>query len=134
MSCNKIGALLLAIVLLLPGVLWALEPEHVLVLANRNAKDSIGLARYYMEKRGVPDDQLLMLWLTDRETCTREDYEKKVLAPVVRYLKKHQGKNIRCLVTVYGVPLRVMAPELTRAEREELEGLKKRQAEAHDCA
>ena len=127
-----LGSLLLALLLVVPGNILALEPGQVLVLANRNAKDSIGLARYYMDKRGVPDDQLLILWLTDRETCTREDYEKKVLAPVVRYLEKHEYKNIRCLVTVYGVPLRVQAPVLTRAEREELEELKKKQAEARE--
>lgn len=123
-----LGCLMLAVVLVLPGVLWALEPEQVLVLANRNAARSMGLAKYYMERRRIPEDQLLPLWVTDKETCTREDYEKKVLAPVVEYLEKHTEKDIRCLVTMFGLPLRVSPPVLTKEEQEVVEGLEARRA------
>ncbi len=69
----------LVVVLLLtaPGSSWALKPEQVLVLANRNAARSMGLAKYYMERRGIPEDQLLALWVTDEETCSRKDYGGK---------------------------------------------------------
>jgi hypothetical protein len=52
----------------------ALEPQQILVLANRNAAGSVGLARYYMKKRGIPEKNLLALWVTDKESFERDDY------------------------------------------------------------
>ncbi len=40
---------------------YAIEPDEVLVLANRNAAKSNGLAAYYMEKRNIPEKNLLIL-------------------------------------------------------------------------
>ena len=56
----------------------ALEPDEILVIANRNAARSVGLAKYYMKKRKIPEENLIKLWVTDNETCSRVDYEKKV--------------------------------------------------------
>jgi len=109
--------LLFHFLVFIPSFSWGLEPEQVLVLANRNASRSIGLAREYMERRGIPEDQLLALWLTDKETCTREAYEKKVLGPVLTYIEKHPEKEIRCVVTLYGMPLRVLPSEMSPGER-----------------
>ena len=60
----------------------ALEPEEILVVANRNATRSVGLAKYYMKRRGIPKGNLIMLWVTDKEHCSRMDYDKKIAAPV----------------------------------------------------
>ncbi|MDY0360345.1 MAG: TIGR03790 family protein [Desulforegulaceae bacterium] len=98
---------------------FALAPEEVMVLANRNASKSKGIAKYYMEKRNIPEKNLLLLWITDKETCSREDYEKKVIVPVRRFLGKN--KKIRCIVTIYGLPIRIAAPELTEDELFEIE-------------
>lgn len=98
---------------------FALLPEEVLVLANKNAAKSEGIAKYYMEKRNIPQKNLLTLWITDRETCTRKDYETKVIPPIRRFLEKN--KNIRCIVSVYGLPLKISPPELKKEEQEQLE-------------
>ena len=45
----------------------ALVPHEILVIANRNSTRSVGLAEYYMKKRNIPKDNLLKLWLTDKE-------------------------------------------------------------------
>lgn len=103
--------ILLAVLLVRPGPAMALDPDEVLVLANKNASESIGLARFYMEQRRIPKENLLILWITDRETCTREGYLKKVVKPVQRYLDKEHGKKIRCIVTMYGIPLKIAPPE-----------------------
>ncbi|MGD8388298.1 MAG: TIGR03790 family protein [Desulfobacteraceae bacterium] len=124
-GCKTFFFVLFTVLLVSTGHTWALVPEQVLVLANRNAARSVGLARYYMEKRGIPPDHLVTLWLTDTESCSREAYEKKVLAPVVRYLEENSAKPIRCLVTVYGVPLRVHPPEMTSEEKSRYRGLKR---------
>ena len=115
-------------VCLLPIPCMALEPDEILVVANRNAARSVGLAKYYMKKRGIPEDNLVQLWVTDKEWCSREDYEKKVVPRVRRYLKeKDPMRKIRCLVTVYGVPLKVAPQKMTSEEEKELVRLKKRQ-------
>ncbi len=119
--------LILAGLLVVSGPLWGMEPDQILVLANRNASRSIGLAREYMEKRAIPDDQFLALWVTDKETCTREDYEKKVLGPVLAYLKKHPEKDIRCLVTLYGMPLQILPPKMTAMEQARYDSLEREQ-------
>ena len=101
----------------------ALEPHEVLVVGNRNAARSVGLAKYYMKKREIPEDNLVLLWVTDKETCSREDYVEKVLPPIRRFLQTDAGKNIRCIVTLFGVPLKVSPPEYDEQERKELKQL-----------
>jgi uncharacterized protein (TIGR03790 family) len=92
----------------------ALEPDEVLVVANTNAAKSKGLARYYMKKRQIPDKNLVLLFMTDKETCSREEYEKKAVPPIRRFLDKNTG--IRAIVTVFGVPLRISGPEINQVE------------------
>jgi uncharacterized protein (TIGR03790 family) len=110
-----------------PG--FALEPEQILVLANKNAKGSVGLARYYMEKRAIPEKNLLQLWVTNKEWCSREEYDRNVVPRVREYLRKKDPLgNIRCLVTTYGIPLKISPPEMTKEERRRVEELKKKQS------
>jgi len=107
---------------------WALEPNEILVLANRNAAKSVGLAKYYMERRGIPEKNLLPLRITDKEWCEREDYEKRVAAPVREHLKeKDLKREIRCILVLYGFPLKVAPPGMTENEKEEVASLQKRQ-------
>jgi uncharacterized protein (TIGR03790 family) len=107
---------------------WGLEPDEVLVLANKKAARSVGLAKYYMKRRGIPKQNLLQLWVTDKEQCSREDYEKKIVPRVLRYLKESDPeRRIRCLLTMYGLPLKIAPPALTQMEKKEIEKLLKRQ-------
>ena len=101
-------------------VFAALEPSEVLVIANRNASDSVKLAKYYMTKRGIPSSNLIKLRLTDKESCSREDYDRQVVLPIVRWLKKHKEKNgeiIRCLAMMYGMPLKVLPTPMSQEEK-----------------
>lgn len=96
-----------------------LQPREVLVLANKKAGRSVGLARYYMHKRGIPEDNLLVLWVPERDWCTRKEYEKSILGPVQRRVAK-KGKQIRCLVLFYGLPLKVLGPPAKVQEKRTL--------------
>ncbi|MCP4118440.1 MAG: TIGR03790 family protein [Desulfobacteraceae bacterium] len=107
-----------AFFLVTPSVARALDPDELLVIANKNASSSLGLARYYMEQRKIPKDNLLTVWITDKEVCTREAYLKKVAVPVRRYLESDKGRKIRCLLTMYGMPLKISSP----GSREEKKG------------
>jgi len=105
----------LLILLALANQAWALAPKEVLVIANKNAAKSQGLATYYMDKRGIPPENLVVLWITDKETCSRQDYEKKVIPPVRRFLDTHP--KIRALVTLYGVPLKIQDSSTKKGDR-----------------
>ncbi len=101
----------------------ALDPEEVLVVANLNAAKSKGLALYYMKKRQIPKENLVLLFMTDKETCTREGYLKKAVPPIKRFVD--QNNQIRAIVTVFGVPLRISSPGQTKTEKKRLFELEK---------
>lgn len=109
------------------GLSWALAPDQVVVVANKMAWHSVDLAKYYMKVRNIPSDNLIQLKATSDEICSREDYDKGIASPVRAFLEKNDpaGHRFHCLVTMYGVPLRVLAPKLTSKEQEELLGLQK---------
>ncbi len=116
-SCRPCCLLVFVFACLFPVKALALKPGEILVVANRNASRSVFLADYYMKKRNIPKENLLKIWVTDGETCSREDYEKKIVRPVRKYLESESGKRIRCIVTMYGVPLRVSPPPETNRKK-----------------
>ncbi len=86
-----------------------LRPEQLLVVVNRTVPEGTSIARYYMKKRHVSVQNIINIDCTREEDVSREEYEKKIAAPVRSFLSKNDPQGIRflCLVTVYGVPLRV---------------------------
>lgn len=99
----------------------ALSAEEVLVIANRNAAKSQGLAAWYMEKRQIPKENLLLVFVTDKETCSRDAYLQKIVPAVRRALEKNQ--KINAIVTMYGIPLKISSPEMTKGEQARIDGL-----------
>lgn len=97
---------------------WALEPAEVLVIANSNAAKSRGLATYYMEQRKIPLQNLVMIWITDKETCTRFEYEAKAIPPIRRFLRANP--QIRAMVTLLGVPLKIRGPKNLPEETQQM--------------
>ena len=93
----------------------ALSPDEVLVIANRNAAKSLGLAAWYMEQRQIPKENLLLVFIADKETCSRDAYLKKIVPPVRRALEKN--RKINAIVTMYGLPLRISSPGMTKEEQ-----------------
>jgi uncharacterized protein (TIGR03790 family) len=109
------------------GLGWALTPEQVVVVANNKDRHSVDLAKYYMKKRNIPSTNLIEIKAPTEEQCSREDYEKYIVSPIKAFLEKNdpEGDKFRCLVTMYGIPLRVQAPQLTPDERKQLVDLQK---------
>lgn len=103
---------------------FALQPDEILLITNRNNSDSLRLAKYYRNHRQIPDANLLQVSMTDKEDCSRLEYEQKLVAPLHDYLTNHPEKKIRCLLLFYGIPLRVAAPELSDSEWQKVEDLK----------
>ncbi|WP_321394945.1 TIGR03790 family protein [uncultured Desulfuromusa sp.] len=117
-------SLFVSLLFLGSGTGYALQPEEVLLIVNRNVPASLELARYYREKRGIPMANLLSVRMTDEEDCSREEYRQELLQPLRKFLARQEGTNIRCLLLFYGLPLRVAAPELTPQQWREVEDLK----------
>ncbi len=105
--------------LLLPAAAGALEPREVLVVANDSTRDSLSLAKLYMQKRAVPAQNLLVLKTANGEVCSRRQYDRDIAAPVRRYLegRKDGGAGIRCLVLMAGVPLKIGPSDENRLRR-----------------
>jgi len=123
---NKI-LLSLTILCLLANLCHALEPKEILVIANKTTPKSINIAKYYMSKRKIPAYNLVEVQVIDKETCSQIEYQAKVAMPVKRYIEKNKSKiHIRCLVLMYGIPLKIAPPEIKIDERMEVLALKKR--------
>ena len=125
-NATIVSILLFSLIEITP--IWALTPDQVVVVANKMAWHSVDLAKYYMKVRDIPSDNLIQLKATSDEICSREDYDKGVASPVKAFLEKNDpaGHRFHCLVTMYGVPLRVLAPKLTSEEQKKVLELQKR--------
>jgi uncharacterized protein (TIGR03790 family) len=89
---------------------FALEPENILVIANSNLKASVRIAQYYCTERGVPVKNILALPLGTglNDTINRDNYEKKLAEPIRKELSDRLfTAEIKCLLTTYGVPVKV---------------------------
>src|SRR5260221_11999492 len=96
----------LPVLFLFTSAACALEPKEVLVLANKNLPTSKEVAEHYCKQRNVPVENILMLDVPTTEDISRKDYLVKIVAPVREALKDRK-EQIKVLLCVYGVPLRV---------------------------
>lgn len=99
----------------------ALEPAEVVVVANRNAANSVPLARFYMQKRHIPAANLAVLRTVTNEACTRREYNLHIATPLRRFLENFPNSgHIRCLVLMSGMPLKIRASDVNRTQRLEM--------------
>ena len=87
-SVRELSALCVGFCLLLsPSVSQGRESgESVVVVYNRNMKESKEVADYYAQRRSVPADQLIGLDLPTTETMTREEYLQRLQRPLMKAL------------------------------------------------
>jgi uncharacterized protein (TIGR03790 family) len=124
---------LLTMFCFLPTLCSALEPEEILVIANKNSQTGIDVAKYYMKERKIPPKNLILVTTTTKEICRRVDYRSQVAKPVRKYLKRNDsGHHIRCLVIMYGLPLKIAQSEISFEEELEIHGLEKRKNTLND--
>lgn len=120
-SIRVIGfsAFLLSAVVLseVPCARAEISAHQVMIVANANSPDSLMVAEHYAVRRGIPSQHIAKLDLPLDDTISREDYERRLAAPLRQMLQAQDlHKSIRVVVTVYGVPLRVAAQKLTDEE------------------
>jgi len=104
----------------------ALEPNEVLIIANQNIPESMQIAQYYCRQRHVPQEYILALSLDTnlKSSISRDDYEEKMAKPIRdEFLKRNLLGKIKCLLTVYGVPLKVGSRGVLKEQESSLEAL-----------
>jgi len=112
--------------LLYGGRLFALEPDEILVIANKDIEKSVGLARYYCAQRGVPDKNILALPLGAdlKNNISRNNYEKQLVEPIRRkFFSDRLVGKIKCLLTIYGVPIKVGGRGVLEDQKDKLNEL-----------
>jgi uncharacterized protein (TIGR03790 family) len=103
----------LLISVLADGV-FALEPQQIIVVANSDINESLQLAQYYCSKRAIPLENILKVPLGESiaEQISRRDYNNVLVAAVRdRIGRNKQPNQIKCILTLYGVPIKVSAAE-----------------------
>lgn len=120
---------LMAVAGLTPRASADLRADELLLLVNANVPQSVALAEHYATLRDVPAGAILKLDLPPGEEVDPATYDAKVATPVRNYLKSPAGAGVRCVVTFYGLPLRVGSRQVSEAERAEVTALRRLMAE-----
>ncbi len=81
---NKVVGALFLFSLGMAGELPAAEDlaNATLVIYNRAAPDSAGLARFYAEQRHIANDHLVGLDCSTEEEISREEYDRTIAEPL----------------------------------------------------
>ncbi len=108
-----------------------LTADQLLIVTNKRVPESDQLARYYMKRRSVPARNLVRLDTSEKEDISRQEYEKSIAGPIRDFLAKSdpQGKKLRCIVLMYGIPLRAGPLIPNDEERKQIGELQRRRAE-----
>jgi uncharacterized protein (TIGR03790 family) len=120
---------------------WA---DRLLVVANRRIPDSVALAQYYAERRGIATNRIFLVDAPQQMEITRRDFNETLRDPIDRHLQTRgwlvrdpQGAVVRndcwLLVLCYGVPLKIAAdPELREPEADKMRPQMRRNEAAVD--
>ncbi|NNM88750.1 MAG: TIGR03790 family protein [Phycisphaerae bacterium] len=108
----------------------SLTPQQVAVIINGNNPNSWSIARFYARERHIPKMNLIVLsgLPHDAVQIPVDTYDIHVSAAIRRILRERQlKKTIRCLVTTWGIPLRVAgmgtSPQITLELQQIQQGL-----------
>jgi uncharacterized protein (TIGR03790 family) len=117
------------ILLLAAAATPALEPADVVVISNKAVPESRAVAEHYLAKRNVPAENHVELDLPTGEDISRADYDAKLAGPLREALAGRKDQ-VKVLLTVYGVPLRVGPKVPTDADKAGIAELDPQIAEA----
>lgn len=109
----------------------ALDPAEILVVVNDRMPESVSIGKYYLAKREIPNSHLLKLSTSTKEVINRTTYEseiKNVIAKKIIELNNNaatsQKPRIAAIVTIYGVPLKVVPNKPSSKISKEVEGIR----------
>jgi uncharacterized protein (TIGR03790 family) len=100
--------ILVALACFNPCCFGALKPEEIVIVAARGNRESEGLAKYYARVRSVPEKNICLVDMPGQELLPREMWQWGVRPEIRKWLVENDPEQkIRCLVTVWGVPLKI---------------------------
>lgn len=89
----------------------AASADELLVVVNKRMSGAMDIAGYYMKKRNIPENRLVVTSLPLSEVMERDDYDSRLVVPIRKKIEALKGAaNIYGLVLIYGVPLKVLPP------------------------
>lgn len=106
-----------------------LSPEEIVVLVNGASPESVSIGELYVKVRNIPSSHIIKLNVPIKEGVERKDYDEFIAWPVRRAIHElfEKGDIIRCVVTTYGIPLRInVKPLIITEEIDQLNTLKKK--------
>lgn len=102
-----------------------LQPDQLLLITNKNMPEGRVLAELYASQRGVPDGRIVEIPLPVTEEVDARQYDEHILPAVREFLEQNKLQDqVKCLVTFYGMPLRLRQRAFTPAEQQEIAELK----------
>jgi uncharacterized protein (TIGR03790 family) len=133
-KCLLVSLFINTLHLLTPHLLLALSPADLLIVSNREVTESAQLARYYIKRRKVPAGNILLLRTSKKEQISRKDFDQEIDSPLRHYINENdpEGKRFKCVVLMYGMPLRILPSGLSEDEKSRLADLRKRSADLSD--
>lgn len=92
-----------------------------IVVFNSNVPESVELAKFYAQKRGIPRDHLVAIACSEAEEITREEYDQTIRGPLREIFRERQwwtpekksdterviASSIRFVALMKGVPLKI---------------------------
>ncbi|HSH08871.1 MAG TPA: TIGR03790 family protein, partial [Oceanipulchritudo sp.] len=102
-------------------------PESVVVVANSAFEGSLKVARAYMQRRDIPEENLILLETTSEGRISREAFAESIYNPILEALRERKlidafegnldaygresvtlfSSKVRYMVLCYGVPFQV---------------------------
>lgn len=109
----------------------ALTADELLLVVNKNVPEGRELAEHYAKARGVPDGRIVELDLPAAgDEIAFDTYETAVVPPLFdAILERALAGKVKCLVTFYGVPLRIGARVNSPRDEAELASTKQELAQ-----
>ncbi len=108
---------------------FALDPDEIALVVNSNVPDGVELAKFYARQRHIPDNRILVLDLPKSDSMPSRLYEDQVVPQIRDFLRTgHLEGKLKCLVSFYGVPLRIDARSNTPDEDVELADIRQQKA------
>lgn len=128
-SRGRISLLLLACLGVMPcagSSAFSLEPDQIALVVNSNVPEGRALAHLYARERRIPDGRIISIdldpgWPSNpNEEMPFDQFEPKVARPIREFLTRYKlNDQVKCLVTFWGMPLRIGRRQLTSAEKDE---------------
>jgi uncharacterized protein (TIGR03790 family) len=88
--------------------LFCQTSENVLLVLNEASPVSMDVGKYYAQKRGIPQSNILRIKTSAEDSISREDFERQIDSPIASWLTRNFAQDrILYIVLTKGVPLRV---------------------------